>query len=60
MTPGGHVKLDLVELIQMTDDVNTEVWFQEGAACVEPIAMGDLGSERRGGGKGGVRPDLED
>lgn len=37
MTPGSHVKLDLVELIQVTYNVNTEVGFQQGAASIVPV-----------------------
>lgn len=40
MTSGRHVKLDLIELIQVTDDVNAEVWFEERAAIVVPVTAG--------------------
>ena len=37
MSSGGHVKLDLIEFIQVIDDVNTKMVLQEGASCVEPV-----------------------
>lgn len=37
MTSGGHIKLNLIEFIQVTDYVNTKVRFQEGASCIVPV-----------------------
>lgn len=45
MTSGGHIKLDLVELIQVADDVNTQVGLQEGASCIVPVTVGRKISE---------------
>lgn len=40
MSSGCHIKLDLIELIQVTDDVNTKVGLQEGASCIVPVTAG--------------------
>jgi len=40
MTPGGHIKLDLIEFVQVIDYVNTKVGLQEGAPCIVPVTVG--------------------
>lgn len=40
MTSGGHIKLDLIEFIQVIDYVNTKVGLQEGASCIVPVTTG--------------------
>lgn len=37
MTPGSHIELDLIELIEMTDYVDTEVGLQKGTSCIVPV-----------------------
>lgn len=37
MAPRRHVELDVVKLIQVIDDVSTQVGLHEGAACVVPV-----------------------
>lgn len=40
MTSGSHIKLHLVEFIQVIDYVNTEVGLQERASCIVPVTAG--------------------
>lgn len=37
MAPGSHIELDLIELIQMIDYVNTQVGLQKGTSCIVPV-----------------------
>lgn len=39
MPSGSHIKLDLIEFVQVIDYVNTKVGLQEGASCVVPVTV---------------------
>lgn len=40
MPSRGHIKLDLIEFIQVVDDVYTKVRLQEGASNIVPVTVG--------------------
>lgn len=46
MAPGRHIKLDLVELIKVINNVNTEMGLQEGTSSIVPITVGTGMRER--------------
>lgn len=52
MSSGSHIKLNLVEFIQVIDDVNTKVGLQERTSCIVPITAG---REKTEGSKQDIR-----
>lgn len=40
VTSGSHIKLDLIEFVQVTDYVHTKVGLQERASCIIPVTAG--------------------
>lgn len=46
MFSGSHIKLDLIEFIQVIDDINSKVGLQEGTPCVVPVTAGIVKMER--------------
>ena len=42
MTPGSHVKLDFIELVQVADDVDTKVGLYERTAGIVPVTMEEV------------------
>lgn len=41
VTSGCYIKLDLIEFIQVVDDIDIQMGFQEGTAFIIPLTVND-------------------